>query len=78
MTEVDEKYVGKTIRFDHAKELLSKVRSSALTTAERLQTEEIAKTFSVYMHKEHWSAEELRAVNDLFASLLKLSAKYAV
>ena len=66
------------IQLRHAFELLNKVKSASLTTAERLQLDEMDKVFSMYVRKENWTSEDLRAVNELFALLLKLSAKYAV
>lgn len=66
------------IKLEHARLLLSKVREAPLSQAERLQTEEMGKALSLYVSKDAWSIEDLRAVNELCASLLKLSAKYAV
>lgn len=68
----------KSIKLAYARQLLSKVKESELTRAERLQVEETERAFALYLTKESWSTEDLRAVNDLCASLLKLSAKYAV
>lgn len=70
--------VGKPVTLEHARALLSKVKAAPLTMAERLQFEELERTFALYIHKEDWMSEDLRAVNDLFSMLLKLSAKYAV
>ena len=66
------------VKLEHARILLSKVREAPLSRAERLQTEEMGKALSLYLRKEGWTIEDLRAVNELCASLLKLSAKYAV
>ena len=66
------------VKLSYARVLLNKVREAPLSAAERLQTEEMAKIFSLYCEKEGWTAEELRAMNDLWGALLKLSAKYAV
>lgn len=68
----------KPITLGHAWGLLVKVKSASLTAAERLQTEEIERGFSLYTHKESWTSADLCAINDLFAVLLKLSAKYGV
>ncbi len=62
----------------YARELLYKLKGAALTQSERLQLEETEREFALYLTKEKWSATELRAVNELCASILKLSAKYAV
>ena len=66
------------IPFQYVQELLCKVKESPLTMAERLQVEEMSKTFALYDGKEEWTTEELRGVNDLCGALVKLSAKYAV
>ena len=68
----------RSIKLAYARQLLSKVKEAELTRAERLQVEETERAFSLYLTKERWNTEDLRAVNDLCASLLKLSAKYAV
>ncbi len=68
----------KSIKLAYARQLLSKVKEAELTRAERLQVEETERAFSLYLAKERWDTKDLRAVNDLCASLLKLSAKYAV
>ena len=58
--------------------MLGKVKAAPLTIAERLQTDEMMKVFTLYQGKEEWSVEEVRSLNELCAQLLKLSAKYAV
>ncbi len=66
------------IKLTYARGLLSKVKEVNLSQAERLQVEEMERTFSMYLYKQSWSAEDARAVGELCAALLKLSAKYAV
>ena len=65
-------------RLGYARVLLGKVKAAPLSVAERLQTEEMSKTFALYRGKSLWTVEELRDLNDLCAALLKLSAKYSV
>ena len=67
-----------TVRLGYARRLLAKVKEAPLTPAERLETEEISRLFAYYLTKENWDAAELRAVNDLFSCVLKMSAKYSV
>lgn len=74
--EGEEKRVA--LRLGYACALLCKVQAAPLTVAERLQTEEIGKMFALYKGKECFKIEELRILNDVCATLLKLSAKYAV
>lgn len=62
----------------HARELLVKLKNKNLSLADRLETDEIAQTLKLYVRKENLTANDLRAVNDTLACLLKLSAKYAV
>lgn len=65
-------------RFVHACKLLAKVREKPLSTAERLETDEIDALFKAFLKKEKWNFEDVRIVNEAFARILKLSAKYAV
>lgn len=69
---------GEPARLDYARKLLARVKSEPLSAAERLQAEDIGKTFALYLQKPRWDSADLRVVNDTFACLLKLSAKYAV
>ena len=66
------------VRLGYARKLLAKVLEAPLSAAERLQAEDIKKTFALYLAKEKWDSDDLRTVNDTFSCLLKLSAKYAV
>lgn len=66
------------IRLNYAQELLQRVKNASLTTAERLQAEELGAQFALFMKKENWVAGDVRCVNELCAALLKLSAKYSV
>lgn len=66
------------LEFSHAQKLLLKVKAAPLSTAERLETDELAELISLYLKKERFGAEDIRIVNDAFARLLKLSAKYTV
>lgn len=68
----------KPIKLGYAKQLLTEVRNVSLSPAERLQAEEMSRTFSMYLVKKSWTVEDIRAVNELCAALLKLCAKYAV
>ncbi len=65
-------------KLSHARELLAKVKASPLSGAERLETEELAKTLNVFLRREGFSTEDLRILNDTFLRILKLSAKYSV
>ena len=67
-----------TVKLGYARQLLGKVREAPLSPAERLQAEEMEKAFALYFHKDGWTKEELQTINEICASILKLSAKYAV
>ena len=69
---------GEKVRLAYARSLLARVKEAPLSAAERLQAEDIGKTFLLYLKKEEWTAEDLRVVNDTFSCLLKLAAKYSV
>lgn len=66
------------VRLGYARRLLAGVQDAPLTQAERLETESLARTLADYATFEKWDSEQVRAVNDLFARLLKLAAKYSV
>lgn len=64
--------------FVYARSLLAKVREAQLSAVDRLQAEEMGKLFALYGKKDGLGAEDLKAVNEAFAMLLKLAAKYGV
>ncbi len=66
------------LKLAYASALLKKLKEAPLSPAERLQASEMENAFSLYVQKEGWTAGDLRAVNDLCAALIKLSAKHAV
>ena len=66
------------VRLEHVRKLLTKIKEAPLTKAERLESEEMTKLFAAYLGKSKWSSGDVRAVNELFSALLKLSAKYSV
>lgn len=66
------------VRLGYARRLLAGVQDAPLTQAERLETETLARELADYAVCEKWDSEQVRAVNDLFARLLKLGAKYSV
>ena len=68
--------IKEKVRAEYIKQLLARLQDSPLTKAERLELQENAKLFSVYIQKTDWSAEDIRTINDIFSYLLKLAAKY--
>ena len=66
------------VRLGYARRLLAGVQDAPLSPAERLEVEILARSFAEYALCERWDCEQLRSVNELFARLLKLSAKYGV
>ncbi len=66
------------VSLEYARNLIIKLKNASLSKAERLETEEIEALFSLYTKKETWTAGDARTVNELFGTLLKLSAKYAL
>ena len=75
---VGESEVSLAVQLGYTHELLNRLWSAPLSVAERLQTEEIGKLLNLYKGKERWTAREVNGLNDVCATLLKLSAKYAV
>ena len=66
----------KPLRLHYVMELLSKLKASPLTIAERLRVDEMGKYVALCQQKEEWTLEETQAINDTLAQLLKISAKY--
>ena len=77
-TGKDEAKHRDDVRIAYVRKLLARVKEEGLTPAERIQAEEISRLLAVYLVKDEWTTEELRAVNELFSSVLKLAGKYAV
>ena len=74
----EEEKIQTAVRLGYARILLTKVQAAPLTVADRVQVEEMGKIFTLYKGKEEWTVKEVNGVNNLCASLLKLSAKYVV
>ncbi|MBQ7924399.1 MAG: hypothetical protein IJ329_03740 [Clostridia bacterium] len=66
------------LRFVYARKLLAKLRETALSTAERLETDELVKIFDLYRQKERFISEDVRLISEAFSRVLKLAAKYGV
>ncbi len=66
------------VEFTYAKKLLEKVLMAELSTADRLQAQELGALFGVYCGKEKLQTYDMQAINEGFAKLLKLAAKYSV
>ena len=73
-----EQTQNQAMKLEHVRKLLSKLKEAPLTKAERIETEEMSKMFCAYLHKNKWTSEDVRAMNELFSSLLKMASKYAV
>ena len=66
------------VSFSHARALLASLREAPLSTAERLESDEIAKMLALYLQKKDFTAQDAHTLNEAFARILKLYAKYAV
>ncbi len=66
------------VRLGYAKWTAGKLKESALSLVERAEVDEMLKLLSAFAAKAAWSKSEMRAVNDIFARLLKLSAKHEI
>ncbi len=69
---------GAFVRVRYARRMLSLLKGSPLSPVERLDVEEMEKTLALYDEDKRWSGEDMKAVNEIFARLLKLSAKYEI
>lgn len=76
--DLDEVVPISPLRLEYAMQLLAKIKAAPLTVAERLITEEIGKTLSLYRQKERWESIDAQCVNELLSQLLKTAAKYGV
>ncbi len=74
--DLDKESAG--VRLEYAQKMLAKVREVGLSPIERLDVEEMSGLVALYTKKERWSGSDMRALNEVFARLLKLSAKYEV
>lgn len=72
-----ETYSGEEsgLRLKHANELVEKLQKCELSASDRLEVDALSHTLSGYGERE-LNAEELRALNDCLATVLKLTAKY--
>ncbi len=66
------------LRLGYVRKMLAKVQEATLSPIERLDVEEMSGLLALYTAKEKWSAEDRKAVNEVFSRLLKLSAKYEI
>lgn len=78
LRETDDEAQEVEISLGYARKMLAQVRAAALTPVERLDVEEMARLLSLYGCQTKWTGADMRAVNEIFARLLKLSAKYEV
>lgn len=76
--EVEQEDACVEVNFSHARLLLHKVWFAPLSPAERLEMDGLEKTLEKYTNVTRFKEKDVRAINDAFARLLKLSAKYGV
>lgn len=63
------------MRLSHADSLLAKLRTVKLSAGDRLEADSLARTLDAYRGRS-LTSEELRALNDCLATVLRLTAKY--
>lgn len=66
------------VRLDYIRKLTAKLKGAALSVTDRMQINELSRTITLCASKEKTTAEDTRALNECFASLLKMSAKYGL
>jgi hypothetical protein len=66
------------IIFAHAQSLVHKLWFAPLSQAERLEMQTIEDDLKKYGERTRFNGKDVRKMNDLFARLLKLSAKHGV
>lgn len=72
----DQESIG--VRLSYARTMVAKLKEAPLSPIERLDVEEMARTILLMEGKGSWSSSEIKMINEIFASLLKLSAKHEV
>ena len=77
-TEEQEREETLPITFTHAQSLLRSLWFAPLSQAERLEMQTLEDDLKKYGERTHFSSKDVRKLNDLFARLLKLSAKHGV
>lgn len=74
----EEKEERLAVEFTQALKLLEKIWIAPLSPAEKIETGQLRNELQAFEKKQTFSVEEVRAINEKFARVLKLSAKYAV
>ncbi len=64
------------LRLGYASEAAERVKEGALSVIERAEVDEMCKALAVYARKDGLTEGEIKALNEIFARLLKLCAKY--
>ncbi len=77
-TDEHKEETGAFVRVRYARRMLVLLKGSPLSPVERLDVEEMEKALALYDEDKRWSGEEMKAINEIFARLLKLSAKYEI
>ncbi len=66
------------IEFSQALKMLDKISFAPLSTAEKIEVGQMQDDLHAFQAKEKFTAKEVLSINEKFARLLKLSAKYGV
>ena len=66
------------IEFSQAMKMLDKISFAPLSTAEKIEVGQMQDDLHAFEVKERFTAKEVSSINEKFARLLKLSAKYNV
>lgn len=66
------------VEFTQALKLLEKIWLAPLSPAEKIETGQLRSELQAFEKKQTFLVEEVRVINEIFARVLKLSAKYAV
>ncbi len=72
----DKESVG--VRLRYARRMIARLKESPLSPVERLDIEEMSGLVAAYGGQQKWSNGDIKGVNEIFARLLKLSAKYEI
>ena len=76
--ESERKEEKLAVEFSQALKMLDKISVAPLSTAEKIEVGQMQGDLRILQGKETFSAKEVSLINEKFARLLKLSAKYGV
>lgn len=69
---------GLSLSFGFVRRMTTQLKNENLSLTEGLEIDELSKLIALYMKKEAFTTSDVNTLNDVFARVLKLCAKYGV